>query len=152
MVIALLASITSCASQTPSAAPAPAAPAALPPPPVGTMRLPGTAACETEIGCMACATDQERDLVRVSFLVHLTEIHACYDQAAKTHPGTEGRVVFRLGIDPTGTVGTSCVVRSAVNDPNIESCVSDLLLSWKFPKPSNGGWALVDAPFVFGKK
>jgi len=143
--------VASCATQGPSSPSASAPPAALPPPPNGSQRLPGSMACESEVGCSACADDDDRARVRMAFIVHAAEIRACYDRVAATHSGTEGRVVFRVGIDPTGAAGTSCIVRTSLNDTDVDRCVADLLLTWKFPAPKSGGWALVDAPFSFGR-
>ena len=148
--IALLALVASCATQAPPPAPpSPAVP--LPPPPVGSQRLPGSVTCETEVSCSACADDHDRELVRFGFLVHAADIHACYDRAAASHPGIEGRLVFRVGIDPTGAVGTSCVVRSSMNDADLDRCLADAIQSWRFSPPASGGWALVDYTHVFGK-
>lgn len=147
--VVLLALIASCATEPPPPAPPP--PASSPAPPAGSQRLPGVVTCESEIGCMSCSTDAEKDLVRMAPLVHSTEVRACYDRGAKTHSGVEGRVVFRIGIDPSGAVGTSCVVRSSLNDAAIESCLADVILTWKFPPPKAGGWVLVDTPFVFSR-
>jgi TonB family protein len=147
--VVLLALIAGCATEPPPP-PAPPPPSA-PAPPPGTQRLPGGVTCESEIGCLACSTDAEKDLVRMAPFVHAAEIRACYDRGAKTHAGVEGRVVFRIGIDPSGAVGSSCVVRSSLNDPAIESCVADVVMTWKFPPPKSGAWVLVDTPFTFSR-
>jgi hypothetical protein len=147
--IGLLALIASCATQAPPPSPAPAA---IPsPPPVGSLRLPGVVTCETEVGCVACSDDHDKELVQMAPLVHSAKIHECFDRGAQTRAGAESRVVFRVGIDPTGAVGTSCVVRTSLNDPTVESCLADLALTWKFPPPKSGGWALVDAPIVVAR-
>jgi TonB family protein len=147
--IALLALITSCATQAPP--PAPAAPLAAPSPPAGSQRLPGSLTCESEVSCSACADDNDRELVRLAFLIHAPEVRACYDRVAANHPGTEGRVIVRVGIDPQGAVRTSCIVRTSLNDADTDHCLTDLVLTWKVPAPASGGWALVDHPFVFPK-
>lgn len=147
--LALMALVASCATQA-SQPTTPSPPAPLPPPPPGSQRLPGSVACETEVSCSACADDHDRELVRFAFLVHATEVRACYDRAATTHHGAEGRVVYRVGIDPTGAAGSSCIVRASLDDTDVDRCMADLILTWKFPSPKSGGWALVDAPFTFG--
>ncbi len=148
--IALLALLAGCATQ--AAPPAPATPLAAPsPPPAGSQRLPGSLTCESEVSCSACASDHDRELVRLTFLIHASEVRACLEGVAATHPGTEGRVILRLGIDPTGAVGTSCIVRTSLNDAAIDQCLMNLVLTWKVSPPASGGWALVDHPFVFSK-
>jgi TonB family protein len=147
--LALLALLASCATQAPP--PTPAAPLVAPSPPAGSQRLPGSLTCESEVSCSACADDHDRELVRLAFLIHAAEVRACYDRVAATHPGTEGRVIVRVGVDPQGAVRTSCIVRTSLNDAAIDHCLTDLVLTWKVPAPASGGWALVDHPFVFAK-
>jgi hypothetical protein len=137
----------SCATSAP--APAPPPPAAVSSPPAGSQRLPGSLACESEIGCAACADDNDRETVRLAFLVHAAEVRACYGRAGAPPAGTEKRVTFRVAIDPSGAAGTSCIVRTFTEDTDVERCVADLVLTWKVPPRKNGDWALVDAPFTF---
>jgi TonB family protein len=145
--VVLLALAASCATEPPPPAAPP--PSNAPAPPPGSQRLPGGVTCESEIGCFSCSSDSDKAAVKMAPLVHSAELRACYDRGAKTHAGVEGRVVFRIGIDPTGAVGTSCIVRSSLNDAAIESCLADVILTWKFPPPKGGGWATVDTPFAF---
>jgi hypothetical protein len=148
--IALIALIAGCATQPQP--PAPATPlTASSPPPAGSQRLPGSLTCESEVSCSACADDHDRELVRFTFLIHAAEIRACLDRVAPTRPATDGPVVVRLGIDPTGAIGTSCIVRASLDDTAVDHCLTDLALTWKVSSPASGGWALVDHPFVFTK-
>ena len=80
---------------------------------------------------------------------HLAELQACYDAIASTHPGTEGRVMARFAIAPTGAVEASCLVTSSLNDASVDRCVVERVLGWHFPTPDGGGWVVVDYPFVF---
>jgi hypothetical protein len=146
--IALLALVAGCATQ--AAPPAPAT-LAMPPPPAGSQRLPGSLTCESEVSCSACADDHDRELVRFTFLIHAAEVRACLARAAPSRPATERPVVVRVGIDPTGAVGTSCIVRASLEDTAIDHCLTDLVLTWKVSAPASGGWALVDYPFVLPK-
>jgi hypothetical protein len=149
--IALLALIAGCATQAPPSAPA--TPLAAPsPPPAGSQRLPGSRTCESEVSCSACADDHDREVVRFTFLIHAAEVRACLDSVAPARPGTEGPVVVRVGIDPTGAIGTSCIVRASLNDAAVDHCLTDLALTWRASSPASGAWALVDYPFVFNAK
>jgi TonB family protein len=144
--MALLALLASCATQAPPPAPGPAE---LPAPPAASQRVPGTVACLSEVGCLSCSDDSDKGSVRMAPFVHSAEVRACYDRGTKIRAGVENRIVFRIGIDPTGTVGAACVVRSSLNDAAVETCLADLALTWKFAPPKSGEWALVDTPFVF---
>jgi hypothetical protein len=148
--IALLALIASCATQAPP--PAPTTPlAASSPPPAGSQRLPGSRTCESEVSCSACADDHDRELLRFTFLIHAAEVRACLGRVAAKDPGTAAPLVVRVGIAPTGAIGTSCIVRASLNDSAFDQCLTDLVLTWKVSSPASGGWALVDYPFAFAK-
>jgi TonB family protein len=144
--IALSTLSVSCATEAPPPAPAPAA---LPEPPANLLRVFGTATCMWEVGCAACSDDNDKNSVRMAPFIYSTQLRGCYDRGAKTtHAGAEPRILIRIGIDPTGHVGASCVVRSSLNDKSIESCLADVAQTWKFSPPKSGGWALVDQTFV----
>ena len=109
------------------------------PPPAGSQRLPGSLTCESEVSCSACADDHDRELVRFTFLIHAAEVHACLKRVGATDLGTERRVVIRVGIDPTGAIGTSCIVRASLNDAAVDHCLTDLARTWKVSSPASGG-------------
>jgi hypothetical protein len=146
--IALLALLAGCATQ--AAPPASATLAASSSPPAGSQRLPGSFTCESEVSCSACADDHDRELVRFTFLIHAAEVRACLKRVAPT-TGAEGPVVVRVGIDPTGAIGTSCIVRASLDDAAVDHCLTDLALTWKVSAPASGGWALVDYSFALPK-
>jgi hypothetical protein len=146
--IALLALIAGCATQPP--APATALTASSPPP-AGSQRLPGSLTCESEVSCSACADDHDREAVRLTFLIHAAEVRACLARVGATNPGTASPLVVRLGIDPSGAIVTSCIVRVSLDDAAVDHCLTDLALTWKVSSPASGGWALVDHPFVLSK-
>jgi hypothetical protein len=148
--IALLALILGCATQTQPPATAPTL-ATSTPPPAGSQRLPGSLTCESEVSCSACADDHDRELVRFTFLIHAAEVRACLARVAATDRGTDSGLVVRVGIDPTGAIQTSCIVRASLNDAAVDHCLTDLALTWKVSAPASGGWALVDFPYVFPK-
>ncbi len=77
--------------------------------------------------------------MRFTFLIHAAEVRACLARVVSTHPGTEGPVVVRVGIDPAGAIGTSCIVRTSLNDTAIDHCLTDLALTWKVSSPASGG-------------
>jgi hypothetical protein len=140
LVLLLLA--VACAAKAPP--PQAAVVATPPPPPDGSKRLPSSIACE--LGPSGEAAGPEIGGV---LREHAAEMRACYDARLPTLPRTEGRVVARIAIDPSGSVETSCLVRSSMNDAAIDRCVVDHLLTLKFRAREAGGWVVVDHPFVF---
>lgn len=129
------------------------------PPPPGSKRLSSSIICEPEPPCPDCVTETgekarrigslDKEVIRGVIRGHLGEVKACYDTVWTTHPDAQGRMMVRLGIAPSGSVETSCLVSSSLNDSSVELCVVDDLLRWTFPRPDGGGWVIVSYPFVF---
>jgi hypothetical protein len=132
-----------CAGQAPPPRVAAAPPPAPPPVPAGANRLPASLACESgPPGGVAGAA------VEAVVREHAADLKPCRDALLSTHPATEGRLVARFAISPAGTVGTSCLVRSSLNDKTADGCIVDRLLAWKFPAPAGGAWQVVELPIV----
>ena len=82
--------------------------------------------------CSACADDHDRELVRLSRSSSTRQRRPRVPRTRRCHHhGIEGRTVVRIGIDPTGAIGTSCIVRTSLNDAPIDHCLTDLALTWK---------------------
>jgi hypothetical protein len=136
----------SCAAKQPPPVVAPVAEVAPPPPPEGAKRLPSSLACESGPpgGLPGAAVEA---VVRD----HAADLKPCRDALLSTHPATEGRVVARFAISPSGAAETSCLVRSSLNDASADRCILDRLLGWKFAAPPAGGWQVVELPILVGR-
>jgi hypothetical protein len=157
-----------CASTPPAAAPAtPNGSAPLTEdvddttPPDGANRLPASISCEPEPACDACLMVKgkpvrrggslDKEDIRGVVRSHLPEVKACYDATAERHPNARGQMMIRIGISASGSVKTSCLVRSELDDAAAERCVVELALGWTFPRPEGRGWVVVSYPFVFAR-
>ena len=79
---------------------------------------------------------------------HRNDVQTCYERGMTTPPYPRGTVMIRLSIDPKGRVPLSCLVESDLKDPRIDRCILEAALQWQFPKPDEGGWVVVNYPFV----
>jgi hypothetical protein len=149
--VALILGACACATpQPPLPAPAPALP---PPIPSGAKRLADSIACESEATRPGTAPTGHLDKEAIEAVVsaHLGELRRCHDAIQAIHPATEGRVMARFAIAPSGIVQSSCLVTSSMNDATLDRCVVERLLGWTFRRPEGGGWVVVNRPFVFGR-
>jgi len=89
------------------------------------------------------------ELIRRVVRSHHDQLKFCYDNALTRNPKLTGKVSVRWIITEGGTVGTSNVVSSTTNTPELDRCIAGRVLTWVFPKPKGGGVAVVTYPFVF---
>lgn len=79
--------------------------------------------------------------IRAIVMARRDEARACYDSAAKDHPGIEGDLVITWTIDPKGNVTQASLdaSRSQIVEPSVVACVSDIIKKVQFA-PSPGGY------------
>jgi hypothetical protein len=75
----------------------------------------------------------------------LRKITYCYEKALLASPTLEGTVQVQFFIKPDGTVPTAAA--SGV-DPEVATCVGNVIKSLAFPKPKGGGGVQVNYPFT----
>lgn len=80
---------------------------------------------------------------------HINTIRYCYEQQLARAPNLSGRISMRLVISSDGTVTSSSVASSTVNNPEMESCVARSVRRIRFPPPEGGGVVIVTYPFNF---
>lgn len=73
----------------------------------------------------------------------------CYERQLSANPGMFGKVSVKFQIASGGEVETSKITESTLNNSNVESCLLQLMATWRFPKPTGGVKVLVSYPFVF---
>jgi hypothetical protein len=89
--------------------------------------------------------------IRVLIQAHRDEARACYDKALPAHPGLEGDVTMKFTIDPEGNV-TSIALddqRSTILEPQVATCVGDVIKKIKFAKSAKGFETHGHYPFNF---
>ncbi|MEM9453847.1 MAG: AgmX/PglI C-terminal domain-containing protein [Myxococcota bacterium] len=90
----------------------------------------------------------DRDIIRRIVRSHINEVRYCYRQGLAKDPTLAGRVTIELTIDPSGKVPTANVKSTSLSDDEVAECIAKATKRWRFPKPSDGGVAIVTYPFV----
>ncbi len=90
----------------------------------------------------------DKDLIRQVMRRNANQIRYCYESRRMHVPKLQGKVVVKFVIAASGSVATSQVVHSTVNDAGLEQCVARRVRTWSFPRP-NGGVVIVTCPFIF---
>ena len=81
--------------------------------------------------------------------MHQKEIQACYEKELIKKTGISGQLIVNWVITPRGTVEQIKIKESTLNNKNVEKCIVDVLKSWKYPTPKDGGSVSVEFPFIF---
>jgi TonB family protein len=85
------------------------------------------------------------------FAMNRTQLRFCYERQLQRAPGLVGKMVLKLIIAPAGTVTSSAVAASSVNDAEVENCVANRARTWRFPAPSDGAAAEVQQTIMFAR-
>lgn len=91
----------------------------------------------------------EREVIVRVVGQHHREVFHCYERELQRNPELEGRVVMTWVIAANGSVVTSSVMETTLNNRNIENCLAQRIRRWNFPKPNGGGIVQVNYPFAF---
>ena len=94
----------------------------------------------------------DRSLIHKVVRANRGQVRWCHEYQLQEFPSLQGRVTVKFVIAPTGTVATSTVAQSTVNNSALEACLAGRVRTWKFPKPKGGGVVIVTYPFDFARK
>jgi len=94
----------------------------------------------------------DREVVKKYIRKQLAKIRWCYQKAFQKNPNLEGKVTVSFIISPTGSVMSSKVSKSTLRDKELEKCIEQKILTWRFPAPKGGGVVKVNYPFVLRKQ
>jgi len=89
-----------------------------------------------------------KEIIRRVVRRHLNQVRYCYQQELQSSPDLYGRVMVRFAIVGTGQVATSVVESSTLANHTVETCITQAVRRWLFPKPEGGGTVVVSYPFV----
>lgn len=93
----------------------------------------------------------KRDFIKNTIVSKQGEFQRCYDTILQSKPETQGRILVHWIISVSGQVSDVKIIESSVNDPMLENCVSQIILSLPFPPPYVGQRVNVEYPFSFKK-
>lgn len=75
------------------------------------------------------------DVVRRVVRAHVNQLRYCYEKLLVARPDIAGALTLELVITPTGDV-TAATANGVT--PDLETCVTQRAMTWKFPKPKSG--------------
>lgn len=88
--------------------------------------------------------DIDKSTVRSTVKAHLAKLQVCYEKTLLANPGIEGKcvVTFKVGVD-----GNVREAKASGVHPEVETCVADVIKSFKFP--ASTAETEVSYPFTF---
>lgn len=91
----------------------------------------------------------DKAIIRRIVRAHIGEIRRCYNQGLTRDPRLAGRVAVNFTVGGDGKVTRSEVTGdSTLGDAQVEQCIADAVLTWRFPRPKDDGNVIITYPFV----
>jgi hypothetical protein len=90
----------------------------------------------------------DRAVIQATIAKYLSQIRACYERGLRKHPALTGQVTMDFEIAASGKLNFAKVKRTSLANPPVESCISQVMLTWQFPKPVGGTLVRVNYPFM----
>jgi hypothetical protein len=90
----------------------------------------------------------DRSVIQATIAKYLSQVRACYEAGLRKNAGLTGQVSMAFEINGAGNLNYSRVARSSLGNPGVESCISERMMGWKFPKPTGGVSVKVAYPFM----
>ena len=91
----------------------------------------------------------DREIIQRVVRQHRREMSHCYEQELQRNPNLAGRIVMTWVISPNGSVVSSSVSETTMNNAAVENCMAQRIRRWVFPEPDGGGIVRVNYPFNF---
>ena len=91
----------------------------------------------------------DKSLIAAVVQSNIGQIKHCYERQLIVDPNIFGKVVASWTIEKDGSVSTSSVKKTTMNNKPVENCIAAKIKGWTFPKPKGGGQVLVSYPFLF---
>lgn len=95
-----------------------------------------------------CSGSIPAEAARAALAQNNLQFRNCYERRLKVNNQLEGRVNVRMRVDRNGTV-SAVAVGGTLNDSQVLSCVRGIANRIRFPAPTGGSCAVVQAPFNF---
>lgn len=89
----------------------------------------------------------DKAIIRRVVRRHRREIKYCYEKELQKNKNLAGTVKIKFTISASGSVISSRVSSSSLNNKKVESCMAGKVRRWVFPEPKGGGIVLVNYPF-----
>ena len=89
-----------------------------------------------------------RYAINATIAKYLSQVRRCYETQLNKTPGLEGLVTVAFQINGSGKLNYSNIKNSSLKSPPVEKCITDKMMSWKFPKPKGGVNVNINYPFM----
>jgi hypothetical protein len=89
-----------------------------------------------------------KEIIRRVIQKHMAQIRYCYEKELQRSPGLFGKVATKFEIAANGQVNYAKVIKSTMNNREVERCITARIESWRFPEPEGGGIVEVNYPFI----
>ncbi len=99
-------------------------------------------------GSWDCAGSIPPQAAQAALAQNNLQFRNCYERRLKVNNQLEGRVNVRMRVDRTGQV-SAVSVGGTLRDGEVLSCVRGIANRIRFPAPTGGSCAVVQAPFNF---
>ena len=76
----------------------------------------------------------------------------CYQKQLDSNPNLKGKIIVKFTITGNGSVSQAKTKSSSMKSSAVESCIISRFRSFKFPKPKNSGFVMVQYPLTFSSK
>ena len=76
------------------------------------------------------------------------QVRNCYEHKLKANHNLQGRAMLTLKVDKNGAVAATKAMGN-LGDNEVFACMQRVASTWRFPAPTGGSCAVVQAPFNF---
>ena len=101
---------------------------------------------KVSIGVPNANGDLDKAIIRRYVKRNIQKIAYCYEKRLLVSPHLDGTLQTQFFIDPTGHVASA--IAHGV-DPEVATCVAEVIKGIEFPAPKGGGGVQVNYPFTF---
>ena len=111
------------------------------------MRIPLLASLLTGLAWAAPVPGLDPEVIRRVIKMQIGDVQRCYEQGLSKRPNLAGRVVLDATIGAAGTIVSSKIASSTLDDRAVEGCIVASSRRWRFPR-SAGGIVNFTYPFI----
>jgi hypothetical protein len=89
-----------------------------------------------------------RYAINATIAKYLNQVRRCYEDELKNISDLQGTVEMSFQINALGKLNYSQISQTTLNNKTVETCISNRMMNWQFPKPKGGVNVDVKYPFM----
>ncbi len=93
-------------------------------------------------------TGLDRAVIQATIEKYLSQVKNCYEQGLRRNNTLGGLVTMSFEINPDGNLNFAKVAKSTLGDVQVEQCMSQRMLDWRFPSPKGKVSVKITYPFL----